>query len=174
MGGIIISGVHGVGKGTFITQLEKCNMEILVLSASKLISNYHNPEDSGYKKVKDVAANQKLLVDEIKKQTDNLMIDYVLDGHISLINAHNQIETIPEGFFVNADIKTIVLIQDEPLMIEKRLKQRDGRSLSVEVIKRIQEIELEYSESLSKKYEMDLYVIKDKKTKAEFFKNMHK
>lgn len=172
MGGIIISGVHGVGKGTFITQIETCDMGVLVLSASKIISNYHNPEDSGYKKVKDVAANQKLLVDEIKKHTDNLMIDYVLDGHISLINAHNQIETIPEDFFVNADIKRIVLIQDEPLMIEKRLKQRDGRSLSVELIRTVQRIELEYSDYLSKKYEIELCVLRDDKSKSEFIKNI--
>ena len=48
---ILLSGVHGVGKGFFLEQVKKNIEEYNVYSASKLIERYKSPTDAGYKKV---------------------------------------------------------------------------------------------------------------------------
>ena len=101
---ILLSGAHGVGKGFYLRNtLSKCNA-FTILEASKLISQYKKADDAGYKKVIDVSDNQQVLLTALTAEQLKITGTIILDGHLCILNASEEIENIPENFLKKASI----------------------------------------------------------------------
>lgn len=156
---ILLSGVHGVGKGYFLSKNFMEEDKFAIFEASELISRYKKADDAGYKKVKDVLNNQKVLLAALKIEQEKTREDIILDGHICMLNADGNIESIPKSFFADASVSGIVLLQDEAENIVKRQAERDGLMLEINVIRAMQEQELKYCKVLFAEYDIPYYII---------------
>lgn len=167
---ILLSGVHGVGKGFYLRNTLSESNTFTVLEASKLISQYKKADDAGYKKVIDVSNNQQILLTALAAEQSKINGTIILDGHLCILNASDEIENIPESFFKKATICGIILLQDDPQNIIKRQSERDGSKLEYNIIKMIQQKELEYCKDLSSKYNLPYNIIKPTYNYQEFIK----
>lgn len=149
---ILLSGVHGVGKGYFLKEKFENDNRFEILGASSLIGKYKKADDAGYKKVQNVSNNQQILLTALSIEKNKISKDIILDGHICMINAEGKVESIPEKFFLDAEISGIVLLQDDVDNIIQRQAQRDGLVLAKDIVKEIQEEEVKYCEQLFLKY----------------------
>lgn len=155
---ILFSGVHGVGKNHFLSIHCQKEKTVTVYTASEIIGQYTNSEDAGYKRVNNVDSNQLYLLDGLKKVDLNKTI--FLNGHLCLLNREGEIERIPEEFFAEANIHAIIILQDDPIVIQNRLNKRDGRSnVDEEILEKMQEAETDYARELNMKYGIKNYVI---------------
>jgi adenylate kinase len=137
---IFIAGVHGVGKSHLCSQIENA-LGLPIFSASQLIREEKQAEIDINKKVIDAKENQDHLISALRNiKTDSKII--ILDGHFCLFSDEGIIN-IPEKTFDNMPIKSIFVLYDYPENIYKRTKDRDGDSLSVEIISELQKIEIE-------------------------------
>lgn len=145
---IILSGVHGVGKGYFIKSRLAHISNLTVISASEIISQYHDAEDAGNKRVKNVGENQKLLFETLKLYFDKHKETVLLDGHLVILDENDSIQRIPLSFFEGM-FDTIILLQDDVDSIYDRMYKRDGvHKLEKNLIEQIQEKEREYAKEL--------------------------
>lgn len=171
MKAILLSGVHGVGKSFLLDHMKAALSEYIVYSASGLIEKYKISDDAGFKKVRDVKKNQEVLIEAIKHEMLHGENSFILDGHLCLLNANNEVERIPESFFEQTGISNIILLQDEPVSILERIRGRDGHSLAIETIDSLQSNESVYADELERKYNMNIIRIspKDKYEKIIFW-----
>ncbi len=154
---ILLSGVHGVGKGYFIESMVVDKYNVSIISASEVINRYKDCEDAGNKRVKDVQENQDIILDVLRNVNCDKTV--VLDGHLIIISEGDTLQRIPEDYFKEGLFDTIILLQDEPDKIHKRLYKRDGMyKIDLSLISKIQEEELSYAEELRKKG-IALYII---------------
>ncbi len=148
---ILLSGVHGVGKGYFIRHELSHYMDLQVISASELISKYKQSDD-GNKRVENINSNQVILLNGIKKVLENNDSIILLDGHLTILSTKGTIERIPDTFFKDGMFNVVFLLQDKPERVHERLYKRDGRyKLSLEEIYRIQEEERTYAKELEER-----------------------
>lgn len=148
---IILSGVHGVGKGHFIKNKLVNVSNLTVISASGIIAQYHDAEDAGNKRVNDVEGNQNLLLETLKCFFDIHKETVLMDGHLVILDANDNIKKIPTSFFEKGMFDTIILLQDEAHSIYDRLYARDGtHKLDMNLIEQIQKKEEEYAMELER------------------------
>lgn len=172
MKNILLSGVHGVGKGFF---LEKISEEIIgynIYSASALIEKYKPSTDAGYKKVRNVKKNQDILIKAIKEIKMGDENGFILDGHLCIFDGEENAVRIPENFFYETQIEGIVLLQDRPNAILGRINARDGQEISAQSIEKIQQEEQRFAEDLWRKYKIPYVVITHECTGAEFIQRI--
>ena len=170
----LLSGVHGVGKGYFLENILKGNdSTYTILEASKLIRQYKDAEDAGYKMVKDVSDNQKVLLKALIAEKRQIKTDIILDGHLCLINKSGDIERIPEEFLHKASVYGIILLQDDVESIIKRQNLRDGIGLEKQTISKIQEDEVKYCELLKNKLNISYIVITGECTYNQFIEKLN-
>ena len=173
---IILSGVHGVGKGYFIKHKIAKYRNIFTVSASAIISEYRDSEDAGNKRVKDVESNQNLLMMSLNKYLKTHTETIVLDGHLVILDAHDYIQRIPKNFFTEGMFDTVLILYDDPKKIYERMFKRDGKhKLSIELIDAIQKAERAYAEEL-KDMGIDVYYITldDEEVCAKLFEEERK
>lgn len=137
---IFIAGIHGVGKTYYCNSL---NNGIKNYSASDLIREYKEIND---KIVKNVGENQNYLLEDISNLNEEKIY---LDGHFCLINSKNEIEEIPLDIFKALNIKKIILLYSNPVLIAQRLEKRDHKKYSIEMLEKFQEKELNYGEEIA-------------------------
>lgn len=171
---ILLSGAHGVGKGYYLENTLSTHDNFTILEASKLISQYKKADDAGHKKVIDVSNNQQILLTSLKTEQSKISGDIILDGHLCLLNAYGNIEIIPENFFEKASICGVILLQDDPQAIVKRLSKRDGLKLQCETVKMIQEKEIQYCKALFTKYDLPYNIISHNCNYQEFLEIVNK
>ena len=148
---IILSGVHGVGKGYFIKNKLEHISNLTVISASGIIAQYHDAEDAGNKRVNDVDGNQKLLLEAVKTFFEIHKETVLMDGHLVILDTNDNIKKIPTSFFEKGMFDTIILLQDEVQLIYDRLYARDGtHKLEMNLIDQIQKKEEEYAMELKR------------------------
>lgn len=155
----LICGVHGVGKTVFAKRL--CQKLLLkYYSASELINKTTNREISDCKKVQDISDNQELLLKALSEINDT---QYILDGHLCLINTQNKIERISYGTFQAMNLEGIYIVVDAPVKIQHRLKNRDNQIWNLGFIASFQQEEFTYAKYLAKKMNIPLKIIYDNK-----------
>lgn len=140
---IFVAGVHGVGKGT-ICQKISSYFAFPHYSASDLIKSVKNAEVDNNKIVIDANKNQDYLILAL----ENLNVDsnYILvDGHFCLQGDNGVIE-IPLETFQGMELAEIVLLTDDPDKIYSRLYARDNNALAEDVIRFLQDKEIERAE----------------------------
>ena len=165
---ILFSGVHGVGKSYFSKNVLK-NNSLYVVTASDLIKKYKKADDAGYKKVLNINANQQILLHALQREME-LHETIVLDGHLTLIDADNQIQRIPQTFIRAVPVDGIVLLQDNPENIIRRQKKRDNVALKEEVLKKMQKEEVDYCQLLYENYDIPYIILDINATIDQFYK----
>lgn len=169
----LLSGVHGVGKGYFLENILKGDSNYTILEASNLIQQYKDAEDAGYKMVKDVSDNQKVLLKALITEKRRIETDIILDGHLCIINKNGDIERIPVEFLIKASVHGIILLQDDVESIIKRQNLRDGVGLEKQTIAKIQEDEIRYCEFLKSELKVPYIVIAGGCTYNQFIKELN-
>ena len=165
---ILLSGVHGVGKGYFIRNKLANIKQLTVISASEIISQYHNAEDAGNKRVKNVGDNQKILLDVLSSYYFSRDEKILLDGHLVILDSDDNIQRIPIAFFDKGMFDTLIILQDDPQKIYDRLYKRDGiHKLEIDLISKIQENEKKYAMELEQ-IGVDVYYITPLSEESEY------
>lgn len=145
---IFISGVHGVGKGTVCEKISS-HFTYPHYSASTLIKSVKKAEVDKNKIVIDADKNQDYLIIALERLDVNS--DYILvDGHFCL-QGNNGVIEIPLATFEEMGLAAIVLLTDAPTQIHTRLHSRDNASLGVDVIRSLQDKEIERAHYVAKK-----------------------
>ena len=121
---IFVSGIHGVGKSYFCNIMKK-RLDVESYSASQLIAARRNEGFSENKLVSDIDDNQDLLVeaiDELRKAGK----EFILDGHLCLLNESGEITRIPRNTYMLLKPDVIILLTEKPEIIADRRLKRDN------------------------------------------------
>lgn len=155
---IFISGIHGVGK-TYFTKRIKEKYDLNTYTASGLISNFKNSKFHTNKKVANIEDNQKILLLALEKIAKSEKI-FLLDGHFCLLDADNIITRIDFITYEVLQPKAIVLLTEDPQVIAKRRKERDGLSIDIKCTKEFQDEEIEYAKEVADRLQVPLFISK--------------
>jgi adenylate kinase len=139
---IFVGGVHGVGKSTCCQQAsERCDVQWV--TASALIKNERESAViQGSKEVSDPTGNQELLISAIRKIADSGHKRILLDGHFTLLKSGGEIVAIEANVFLRLGLEMIIVFKDEPESICKRLRNRDGHSRTISMVRGHQDAEI--------------------------------
>lgn len=100
--------------------------------------------------------------------------NFILDGHLCIFNVEGNVVRIPENFFEETQIEGIVLLQDCPDVISDRINKRDGKTINVQSIEKMQHEEQKFAEELWEKNKIPYVVVTHKCTGAEFMQRIQK
>jgi len=162
---IFIAGVHGVGKTTMCKAYIAKKPTIYEAASSLIKKAKTEAVAKTSKNVKDIAGNQELLITEVSKilsSGSNLL----LDGHFALLK-DNIPTALDKEVFSNLNLSAIIVIHDDPRLIEERTKARDSSSLSADVISAFQQLELSKAEEIANELKIPFCKISSGK-QAEF------
>ena len=156
---IFVCGVHGIGKTTFCQRLAK-SLNIPHFSASTLIrdkASYAVSEKSGDKQVKEIDANQVILLAAVREKIAE-MGRIILDGHVTLIDKAGSYQKLPIALFRDLGVSTIILLEIPAPESARRLTERDGMAPSLDFIAEHQKVEKEHAQELADKINVRLYI----------------
>ena len=155
---IFVGGVHAVGKGTVCKNLsQKLNLEHL--SASQVLK-WDELSDSKNKKVQNFSTTQERLLTNLNRIIE-LDKKYLLDGHFTLLNSNGEPEKIDESTFAGIKPQSIILLTCEPKIIFERLKQRDNTKYNISILRKMQVMEIEHANYISKILDIPLFTVID-------------
>ena len=117
-------------------------------SAGELINKKTEMNNSVNKKVQNIPSNQVCLLDALSEIKEK---QYILDGHLCLLNGESRVERIPYDVFHRMSIDKIYIVVDFPSEIQRRLEKRDNQKWDIHFIALFQQKELGYAKWLSKK-----------------------
>lgn len=153
---ILVCGIHGVERESFFSDLaEKTGLP--VISAKSLIKN-GCPTFYDKKSIIDYKDNQRALLEELKKlhiQKHN----FILDGHLCLLDKNNRIHRIDMNFIQQMLIDSMILLVDSPTSIKKNLENHDRLEWSNNFIESFQNGEIKYAKEISQKLKIDLQIL---------------
>lgn len=159
MGVIFVAGVHAVGKTTACTQAAD-TLKIAHYAASSLIkAEKADAISSQGKAVIDKDGNQELLIRGVEKACMRHQGRIILDGHFTLLMADGNIETLSISVFRALTIEGIVVFQDQPDEIAKRLQLRDRETWIPEHIAKHQNAELAHAHAVSTELNIPLTLL---------------
>ncbi|PEC62927.1 ATP-binding protein [Bacillus toyonensis] len=153
---IFLSGIHGAGKSTLATELEK-KTDIRTFSVSDLIRKAGNNMDVIDKKTENISRNQELWKSELKK----LNVEgskLLLDGHFCLLDKSRNIVALPFTTFKNTQMSKIICIKSDPQIIKERLLKRDNNEYSVALLEEFQNCELQQAMRYSRENDISLFI----------------
>ena len=111
------------------------------------------------KRVADIGSNQEILVRGMRRALAESDGSILLDGHFTLLNKAGKIEKIELDVFRLLSLDCAVIYRDEPKKICDRLGERDGETLSVDLIADHQCEELLYAKDVSSKLGISLTIL---------------
>jgi adenylate kinase len=153
---IFISGVHGVGKSYLCSRINEL-FRLPVFSASTLIKDLKKTEIDVDKRAIDAENNQNYLIcalNKLRPQSKTIL----LDGHFCLYGCDGIID-IGISTFESMPLKSIITLHDVPEEIYRRMHERDGKSLDVDIIHSLQERELELARLTADQLNIELHII---------------
>ncbi|ASF99816.1 hypothetical protein B9J80_05730 [Vibrio sp. V12_P9A6T4] len=130
---IFISGVHGVGKSTLCSQINK-HIHIMAYSCSDLIKANSSYIEAS-KVVDKAEANQKALITGLSTINDEKIL---LDGHFCLIGQDETIIELDYQVFEQINPDVVVNVVADAKEIHRRLMLRDDTCISLELIDKLQ------------------------------------
>ncbi len=159
---IFVGGVHGVGKTSTCSKI--CDeLGLVFLQASRLIysdeagktlnNKFHTAKD-----VNNIKWNQIKLINSLD-QFHELDKWYLLDGHLTLINSAFEVEHIPLEVFEKIKPDSLIILKDDASNISKKLKSRDGIHYEINFLERMQSIEIEHAQRISRALDIVLFII---------------
>lgn len=157
---IFVSGIHGVGKSYFCNIMKK-RLDVESYSASQLIAARRNEGFSENKLVSDIDDNQDLLVeaiDELRKAGK----EFILDGHLCLLNESGEITRIPRNTYMLLKPDVIILLTEKPEIIADRRLKRDNICQDVSEIVEFQNEEECYAKEIAEQLGVSLVISRGK------------
>lgn len=151
---ILVCGIHGVGK-TYYCQKESKKLNIPYFTASELIKKRKEAKFKE-KEVSNIEDNQRFLIEEISKIQKN----FILDGHLCLLDYKNKISRIPIEIFSKMNIECVIVIVNETKQIQNNLINRSEICWDEKFIDSFQKKEIEYAKEITKKLNIDLVITK--------------
>ena len=155
---IFISGIHSVGKSYFCEQV-KSQLGLNAYSASTLISELKHELFKRDKLIADIDGNQGYLLAAVKK-LDEIEKNYLLDGHLCLLNAQGDVQRISRQTFIDLKPQGILLLTETPSVVAERRKIRDDIDSDISQINIFQKEETAYAEEVSRLLGISLYISK--------------
>ena len=152
---IFVGGVHGVGKTSLCGEVSKLG-GYRHISASSLICAGQE-KDSRDKKVEHIDKNQLTLLRNLESAKEKYS-RVLLDGHFTLINGRNDIESIDVRVFEAMNPRELVLVKGSPSEIAGRLKNRDGKEQDISFVKRFQATEEKHAQYVSEQIGVPLRI----------------
>ncbi len=153
---VFLGGIHGVGKTHLCSELCK-EINISYFSASQLIRKQKEEMISRTKNVIDIKGNQDALIMAIRNYVPNNS-SILLDGHFCILNLRGEIERIPQITFEQLDLSCLIVLIDQPKIIQERLKWRDKVDYSIEMLDQFQSEEISYAKQLAISLNLPLLV----------------
>ena len=153
---VFLGGVHGVGKTTLCNEVFK-PINFYCVTASSLIKEYGLAIQKN-KQVNNIEHNQVALIEQLNKEKKNYN-KIALDGHFCLINNSNKIEPIEIGVFRDINPKILILLQDCPVKITKRLVGRDKNKWNTSLVEEFQNREQQHAQYISNMLNIPLHII---------------
>ena len=156
---IFLGGVHGVGKSSMCAEAAQV-IGLTVFGASAIIrAERQVPSIDSRTAVSNVAGNQELLIQGVRKRVPKSSGHFVLDGHFALRTLDSAIERIDPAVFLTLGIDHFICIQDHPRAIAARLLERDGAMHAVDEIAALQSAELDHAAYVSRELKIRLDVL---------------
>lgn len=156
MGAIFVAGVHAVGKTTCCLAVTQ-QLGYPHFSASEIIkAEKLSAVPLGTKEVRDVAENQQLLIRGVDRIRDRGLCHFLLDGHFTLLDTQQQVQTVDVAVFARLRIDGVVVYQDDPELIQTRLEERDRRAYDVKLIAIHQDAELTHAKTVSSTFQIPI------------------
>ncbi len=143
-----IGGIHGAGKGTICRKLSE-DLDIRHFTASQILKWYEVSPDTKNKNVEDILFTQDRLIKalhQVKEENRH----FILDGHFCLFNKDGIPKRVPQNTFEKISPDIITVISDNIHIIKKRLENRDQKKYLVEVLSKMQDLEVSYAEEIAK------------------------
>ena len=163
---LFIGGVHGVGKSTACAQVAN-DLSCLHVRASDLIRQERsNAIAKNGKLVEDVNGNQEILLQGFNRLKSSSTAQCILlDGHYALRDSATNIQLLPVTIFQELRLSGLVCLENDPSVIVKRIKARDGSSISIEDVSELQKAELEHAQTVSKALSLPLSILRENELK---------
>lgn len=159
---IFIGGIHGVGKGTICSKIQR-EIDLKHLSASEVLKWSEVSPDPTNKLVKDIPDTQQRLIRGLERVVEPAQ-RYILDGHFCLFDSNGKVSPIPvETFMKISPILLSVVICDAGIVAE-RLQARDNKKYDALIIEKMQKIELEHAQLVADKLNVDLIKVEGNPT----------
>jgi len=155
---VFVGGIHGAGKGT-VCRLVCEQTGRLHLVASEVLK-WNDISLSENKNVSNIADTQERLIRGLK----NTIItgeSYLLDGHFCLFDSNGNIEQVPLNTFGRIRPRFIAIVITYPVLIQQRLKERDGITYSLKTLSEMQEEESQHAKYIANIFGLDLIEIKN-------------
>lgn len=153
---IFVCGIHGVGKTQYCELLSK-KIKKDTYSASSLILEAEK-QNFAQKKVQDIDLNQSLLIQKVRMMRAAGM-DFILDGHLSLLDKNGAIHLIDEKVIQALEVDLLIVLVEKPRIIQKRMQNRDGIVWDERFIEQFQKKEVDYARQLGKKLGLDYKIV---------------
>lgn len=160
-----VSGVHGVGKTTFCKELSSFS-KLPHFSAGHLINDFLEKRAEN-KIVQNPNENQDILIQSISAL--DIEGDFILDGHFVLVTEQG-FQTIDIKVFQDLKIAGIILLHEEPSIIQERLNSRDKKEYSLPHIEEFQNLEIQRAQEVSK--ELNVPFLKLRSMESAQLKNL--
>lgn len=150
---VMLVGVSGVGKSTFVNSLED-QLDFQRLSAGSIIKQRRKLLEHGINRDElrfaDISDNQALLIDGFQDAKDPDASYVIVDGHV-VIDTPTGLQQIASDVFKKMGINMFIFLKSEPQQIKlqrerdtKRKRPKlstnelgDHQNLAIEVMKRI-------------------------------------
>ena len=155
---IFVTGVHGVGKTVYSELLSK-SLGIQKYSSGEILITA-GIQKKADKSVKNVMDNQKILIKEIREKRRHTS-DFILDGHLTLINGLGEFERIECRIFQELGITEIIYLLKNTSVVRKQLHDRDGIYWNEKFIKEFVKYDLQYAAIVAERLNIPLHVIKN-------------
>lgn len=97
-----------------------------------------------------IDSNQQLLI-KACLQLNAKHRDYVLDGHVCLLNADGKVTEISHLVFEAIGVNKIIIVTANPETIRKRIYSRDNIKWSLQMIEDFQNSEIKHAKQIANK-----------------------
>ena len=143
---IFVGGIHGVGKGTICEKISQ-DYKLIHLTASTVLK-WEEISTKSNKAVKNFSETQSRLINGL-----NVLIEekntYLLDGHYCMLDSNNNPKRIEKSTFKQISPRVFCVVTNEVEIIFNRLKMRDSVNYSLELLTKMQKMEIEYAIELA-------------------------
>lgn len=160
---IFIGGIHGVGKGTICKELCQ-SFKLHHLSASDVLK-WEEISDKKNKKVDNLNSTQERLLYGLSQIIEHDK-KYLIDGHFCLLNFDGNPVKVPEDTFIKINPNAIIIITCDEQTILKRLKKRDKMNYSIDILEKMQDLEVKYAQEVSLRLNIPFFNVKTSDDKS--------
>ena len=159
---IFIGGIHGVGKGTVCSMIQK-ELDLVHLSASEVLKWSEFSPDIKNKFVGDIPETQDRLIQGLQNIIESDK-KYLLDGHFCLFNSTGEINRVDIEIFIQISPIFISVVTCDIRVILERLEQRDSKHYNVEIIEEMQNAEVRHGQLVAQRLGVPFFQLNDNTT----------